>query len=68
MNVELTPEERAARREALAKVAETQQVFWDALAEFERLTNCEINSQNDFVDFTEPTDEDVESVIKDFHD
>lgn len=53
------PEMDALKR-SLKRIAEAQAEFWDAMAEFERLSEVELNSiNNDFTYFAEPTDEDV---------
>jgi len=57
---EVTP----AMRLALAEIATTQEAFWDALHTFEGLTGVEINGNNDFLGYSDPTDQDVIDVCE----
>jgi hypothetical protein len=52
--------EMDALKRSLKRIAEAQAEFWDAMAEFEKLSGVELNSiNNDFTQFAEPTEEDV---------
>ncbi len=56
-----------ALKRSLRRIAETQADFWDAMSEFEKLSGVELSSFNsDFTQFTEPTDEDVAWVMKNY--
>ena len=50
-------------RAAVAKVAETQTAFWDALSEIERITGCEIDSLPDYTSFTDPSDFEIDLML-----
>lgn len=52
------------KRQALARLAETQAEFWNALSEFESLCDVEIDGTKDLTGYTDPSDEDVEEVIE----
>lgn len=50
---------------ALSKVAAAQEAFWQALYEFERVIDHEIDgSTRDFTQYSDPSDEDVYSFIE----
>lgn len=65
-NIETPEVITPAMRKALAKVARTQQKFWDAMREFEQLTGCDMVCSNDFIDYTEPSDDDVREVCENY--
>lgn len=58
----VTPE----MKQALADVAEAQERFWDALRAFEDLTGLSFESTHDYIDYSDPSDEQVRDVCEYF--
>jgi len=53
-----------AVKAALQRVAAAQREFWEALSDFEHETGVSVMSTFDFIDYTDPTDDDVRDVCK----